>query len=121
MLGFLKSVQKRMRAINEVESIEPNVLEDFGLNRAQFRRLALTPDSVMRRMGAMAERHGVSARALDSNSRDRAAFAGRCVNCSKTQECGTFLADRNAGIEEATFCPNQQDFKWFARAVKRVR
>lgn len=121
MLGFLKSFQKRMRAINEVDSIEPNVLEDFGLNRAQFRRLALTPDSVMRRMSAMAERHGVNPQMLDTNSRDRAAFAGRCANCSKTSECADFLADRHAGIEQAAFCPNHLDFKWFARAIKRVR
>tara|TARA_R110002124_G_scaffold89597_1_gene228955 strand:+ start:162 stop:539 length:378 start_codon:yes stop_codon:yes gene_type:complete len=120
MLGFLKSFQKRRRAINEVDSIEPNVLDDFGLNRSQFRRLALTPASVMRRMVAMAERHGVRPATFQIDSRERAIFAERCAKCRKTRECGAYLADQNAAIDQAGFCPNHTDFKWYARAGPRI-
>lgn len=117
MLRFLISFQKRIRATREIDSLDTNVLDDFGLNRSQLRRLALTPTSVMRRMVAMAARHGVRAEALDTHGRDRAAFAERCAKCRQTRECGAYLADQSAATEQAAFCPNHTEFKWFARAA----
>jgi hypothetical protein len=68
-LGFLTTLQKRTRATREIDLLETNTLDDVGLSRNQFRRLTLTPASVMHRMLAMAQRHGVTAEVLETHGR----------------------------------------------------
>ncbi|MBI1218389.1 MAG: DUF1127 domain-containing protein [Rhodobacteraceae bacterium] len=110
MLDRLKALLEHRRELHEIAQMDARDLEDVGLSRGQLLQIVATPDEVAERMARMAARHGLTAVELEEYRQDYAHLLATCAQCHSTGACTHFLADPAASADQATFCPNHEDY-----------
>ncbi|MDE3079815.1 MAG: DUF1127 domain-containing protein [Paracoccaceae bacterium] len=110
MLERLKAMLDHHREHLEIAQMSERDLDDIGLTREQLLNVVDTPEEVSRRVLQMAARHGISEHELESYRQDFAILLDNCAHCHSVGKCGRMLADPTQTAEDATFCPNHEEY-----------